>query len=298
MIFFDQDSPLFTLESAPKRRFWSIALMLSAIGGQPALPARSDSWTPTAHRAGVTLRAQESSLGEVPDGEVVEGTVSPNGQRVVLRVRQGPNERLFVDGQAQPAYSQIAPQSVIWSPDSRHLAYVAAHQGKVIMVRDGQESAHYDAIAKGSATWSADNRRLAFGAVRAGKNVVVLDGQEQEAFDGVAQGPLSFSPDGRRLAFAASRGQKWVVVVDGEPGHEFDGIGAGGITSGAASNGVDADALVWSADGRHLAYVAARGEGMLIVADGTQSALYDNFVPGSILRFEAPNRLLILSTLR
>ncbi|HOK09764.1 MAG TPA: hypothetical protein PLJ10_08900, partial [Candidatus Hydrogenedens sp.] len=72
-----------------------------------------------------------------------------------------------------------------------------------------------------SLIFSPDSRRVAYSAKRGDKWVVVVDGVEGKEYDGIGAGSLIFSPDSRRVAYSAKRGGKWVVVVDGVEGKEY-----------------------------------------------------------------------------
>ena len=71
--------------------------------------------------------------------------------------------------------------------------------------------------------------------------------------------PIVRSPDNLRVACAVKRENKWVLYVNGVPGPEYDQLYP--------------DLVVFSPDGQHLAYVAAKDKNTLVmVVDGTEQA--------------------------
>lgn len=161
-----------------------------------------------------------------------------------------------------------------------------------------------------SAAWSPDGRRFAYAAVGSDERMhVVVDGAEVGACDFLPQGAqIYFSPDGGRHAFVAAevedrRARHLQIVVDGVPGEPFDDLvgpeggpffqfaPAGGhwlaicerdgrrhaVVDGRFGPAFDqtACAPVFSPDGEHFAYVAARGEQWYLVHDDTLHGPYD-----------------------
>jgi hypothetical protein len=68
--------------------------------------------------------------------------------------------------------------SLLFSPDSDHVAYVAIENNKMFVVADGKEQKHYKAIAQSVALFSPDSKRLAYPAAQDNKWVIVVDGKE------------------------------------------------------------------------------------------------------------------------
>jgi hypothetical protein len=88
---------------------------------------------------------------------------SPDSRRVVYGVAQrggfffrGAKEFVVLDGQEGRKYAQNAPLSgiagdtLLFSPDSKHIAYWAALGGKGMIVVDAEEVAAYDGLLNGS----------------------------------------------------------------------------------------------------------------------------------------------------
>ena len=150
------------------------------------------------------------------------------GEKAVSE-RQQPNIRLITKevslGKLQPG---IVGESVVASPDSKRVAYVAQRDGEWLAVVDGIAGEEYDYIGLGG-FFSPDSKRVAYAAQRGEKWLVVVDGVEGIEYDGISDVGIVFSPDSKRVVYAAQRGKKWLEVVDGIDGEEHDLIGECGI---------------------------------------------------------------------
>jgi hypothetical protein len=65
---------------------------------------------------------------------------------------------------------------------------VAGRGGKWFVVVDGKEGKEYDGIAKGTPIFSPDSKHLAYLARRGEKWFVVIDGEEGKEYDGFLLG--------------------------------------------------------------------------------------------------------------
>ncbi len=65
--------------------------------------------------------------------------------------------------------------------------------------------------------FSPDSRHLHYLANSNGKWRVVVDGQPGPAYAGIGTSSLVFSPDGRHVAYTAQQGDKWQVLVEAGP---------------------------------------------------------------------------------
>jgi len=184
-----------------------------------------------------------------------------NPQGKVPRVAAGRAEVFFledfvvVDGKESPAYDDTSKQTLVFSPDSQHVAYGAKRSGKCFVVVDGvEEKATYDAIVNWSVRFSPDSRRLAYAALRNNQWLIIADHREGRPYDGLDGRGILFSPDSKQLVYTALKGSKVVLVVDGVEKAEFDFIAPASVR--------------FSPDGRHLAYTARRGGRAMLVLDG------------------------------
>ena len=167
---------------------------------------------------------------------------SPDRRHRAEVIEQGSSQRVRLDDRAGPSYRGVGIEALIWSPDSRRLAFPAERDDGWTVVVDGRELGVWDGI--GEIAWSPDSRRLVYSAQRGRTWRVVNDGREGPAFDALRAGTLVYSPRGDRLAYIGERGDARMAVIDGVIGPPCDGI----------SN------LVFSADGAVVAYVVRSGE--------------------------------------
>jgi hypothetical protein len=170
--------------------------------------------------------------------------LSPDGKRYAWRT----SDSVVVDGVAGRSYKWVGLPS--FSRDGRRFAYAASvGGGENLVVLDGTEGQRYakvgtdmyDVLGRNviGLKFSADGDRLAYVAVKPkGRQVLVIDGAEGGEYDSV--GNPTFSADGRRVAHTATRAGAHLLVVDGR---EQD-LGK-----------ADVSGLVFSPDGRQLAYV-------------------------------------------
>jgi hypothetical protein len=172
-----------------------------------------------------------------------------------------------------------AVRSLEFSPDSKHLIYVAQRDGLEYVVIDEQEG---EAAARAPTKPAVSVVRTGLPYAVPGKpgqrfittagRVVTLVHQGDTwdvSIDGVPCGVPGYpypyavaSPNGRRIACVVGRGGKWFVGVDGVAGRGYDEVGH----------------VTFSPDDRHLAYTAKRGDKWAIVVDGKESPAYDEIV--------------------
>jgi len=103
-----------------------------------------------------------------------------------------------VDGKEGKYYDFVC--STIFSPDSKHFAYLAVKGKKYFIVVDGQEGKHYDSTHE--PIFSPDSKRFAYIAETGGKTHIVVDGQEGKRYYQI--GALIFSPDSKHIAYIAT----------------------------------------------------------------------------------------------
>jgi hypothetical protein len=121
--------------------------------------------------------------------EVVNGTLedvpifSPDSRQVAY-VAYAPNAdrllqgRVVMNGTAGAPYDYINVDSLHFSPDSTHCAYLATRGEQHFVVNNGVEGASYDSIESNSLVFSPDSAHLAYYAKKAKQWYVVVDGIE------------------------------------------------------------------------------------------------------------------------
>jgi hypothetical protein len=119
-------------------------------------------------------------------------------------------------------------QGVLFSPDSRRLAYLASRQLiEKMVVLDGKPEGVEMAFMVGGMVFSDDSKRLAYGGRRGEKFFLVVDGKKGADYD--ALGYFGFSQDGKHIAFTAKKGNQMVIVVDGQEREEYSEVPAGPV---------------------------------------------------------------------
>jgi len=102
---------------------------------------------------------------------------------------------------------------ISFSPDSLHYAYAVADANEHVLVYDGQEKVRYPRITNNPIVFSPDSKRVAFSAERDRKQFIVLDWTAMEPHYGIA-GDRSFSPDSQHFAYMAmERANAFSLVI-------------------------------------------------------------------------------------
>lgn len=148
------------------------------------------------------------------------------------------------------------------SPNGRRVALrTKVRHGQSIWL-DGQYGPVYDEIKE--VAWSPGSRRVAYCAKKNDLWRLVVNGKESSA-KYFFMTDITFSPNGKRHGFiAVSREEEGsLVVLDGkEHPHIFEEIGRPGI--------------VWSPDGRRVAFAANTGSGYSVFLDGEMGPVFDS----------------------
>jgi hypothetical protein len=194
-----------------------------------------------------------------------DAAFSPDGTKVAWVALVADGEHVYVNEQAQPQIG-TSVHSMRWSPDSEHIEY--------LVVRDHRK-------------WLAIDHALVQPMPEGFKGVVWVPGSPLVyAFpDGDRDGQWIVTAHGRGPVFqAVSRpvaGRRngalaYVATVNGEMRVVRDGR----LEPPYAS--LDPDSLVFSADGRHLAYRVGPKGAMRVVADGVPGESFDEVRSGSL----------------
>lgn len=205
--------------------------------------------------------------------------MGPGGRRVIWTRYLAPNQSVVVlDGVAcKPinAWRSLSPPwnsttsilrginflaGSLWSPDGKHVAWLAVRGSKCILVVDGVESEPWDNLRNGVVSLSADWSRVGFVAEDGKKTFAVLDGKKLGGeFDEVES--IVISPDGRRVALQAIRERKRILLVDGQQvGGEYR----------------EALGPVFSPDSKRVIFQGRSDKGTHLVVDGVSGSPYDS----------------------
>lgn len=173
-----------------------------------------------------------------------EFAISPDLKRTafVLRKKRGFFHSEYVvvlDGLEHRPYPKL--RSLVFSPDSAHIMYVAETESKNILIVDGDEQFTADMI--GQPTFSSDSKHFAISLKNNERWSAHLDGKPISTHE-LIDPRFVFSPDGQHIAYRASDGKGQFVVLDGNPGSPYAHTGE--------------NSIVFSHDSSTLAYAAAK----------------------------------------
>lgn len=157
---------------------------------------------------------------------------SQDGKRFAYIAQKGSGEDsvqyLLLDGHPQKEYRTIGGATVIFSPDSKHVAYVASErtkEGKQFVVLDSKEGKKYKKITA-TPVFSPNSKRIAFAARNDGisTDFAVVDGSEHN-YKCYAIIGLTFSLDSKHVVYwAAGDFGRDRSIVDGVPGPIQKGV--------------------------------------------------------------------------
>ena len=173
--------------------------------------------------------------------------------------------------------------AVVWrsrSPDGRHMAEVRRDGDVLSVLRDGERVGPptFDVAAVG---WSERDGMLAYASELDGRSwTVIHGGRPGPRFDAI--GELRLDRFGRSVAYAARQGSRWRVVRAGADA-------AGPPDLGPEVDELSTDSLVFSPNGRRLAYAARVAGRACAVVDGSPGPAFDGI---GALRFSPDSRRL------
>jgi len=165
-----------------------------------------------------------------PDGRRVAYVVGGSSsiwrpQRVVVESVEGIENKDKAEVHVGKVYDG-GVGGLIFSPDSRRLAYVASRAAKSLVVTGSIEGPGYYSVELGG-LFSPDGRRTAYKVgsydeKTSWRYAAVIDGTLSKPYLSMVAPPL-FSPDSAHVALLTERhDDKYVIVVDGEESQPYD----------------------------------------------------------------------------
>lgn len=201
------------------------------------------------------------SLVVSPDGRHIAYLAGPRHDRD-LDEKRSPSQLVpILDGKPLPAGQGPERAVLVFSADSRHLAYAIGEGNKFAVVVDGHIGASWDLITRGP-TFSSDGDHLAYTVVEARKSRMVLDGQLLPD-SGLVPGYFWFVNQPAQLAYAVSRPSGVAIIVGRIRGKTYPYINFSSVQT-SDSHG-------------HMAYIAQDGDKHFVVRNG-QEVSHDNVV--------------------
>ena len=226
---------------------------------------------------------------------------SPDSRRLAYGAKREGQWRVVVDSREGAAFDGVG--NLAFSADSAHLAYAAQRGQQWHVVVDGIVGPAFDAIAAGSFVFGGSGGRSAYVGVRGSGYHAVVDGVVGPRFDGI--GALAFSTDGAHVGYLGRTGDTARAVIDGVASAPYLGIDelAPAPTGGRAAwiahvrdgwraviDGAEQPlhdlvrGIAFSRDGAHVAYVARRKPGdVIVVVDGVEGTSYTGIRPASLV---------------
>lgn len=189
-----------------------------------------------------------------------------NEMAVVVDGVEGKQYDAVADRLACPRYSYVCSPGIVFSPDSKRMAYAAKRAGKSFVVINGVEGKEYDDISE-AIVFSPASKRVAYVAWREKQCFVVLDGDEGKKYvKGFISG-LAFSPDSKRFVYEINDGSKTrIVIIDGAEEREFE----------ISGNPLFVPAIIFSPDSQRIAYVENHNGKQHAVISAVRGAGYDS----------------------
>jgi roadblock/LC7 domain-containing protein len=130
----------------------------------------------------------------------------------------GDKRCVVVDGVEGKLYDKVNSYRIIFSPDSKHVAYPAKMDNKSFVVVDRVEGKHYDDIDQSSLTFSPNGKQIVYAAKTKGKWFVVVkalsgvvvnevEGKQYDNLGGLVPiHNINFNPDSNHMAYSVRIG--------------------------------------------------------------------------------------------
>jgi len=212
------------------------------------------------------------------------------------------NWYMSVDGVSGPKID--ASSAFMFSPDSKHYAYVVGKPGEQYIYKDGKKVTEDFEIIR-DMKFSIDSKHFTYtvisefaecllfvngkkygpyidisvplfgpydhiflykAVIEKGTRSMIVNGKEEKTYESI--GIPFFSPDGKRYAYAGRIDNMWRVVVDGKEGKPYTKVGQAKFSDGSS----------------HIAYTAFRDNKWFLVVDGKEGQLtFDRNMPNGII---------------
>ena len=239
--------------------------------------------------------------------------ISPNRRKIAYIGHEIlPNNNVFIkiNGENHKSFYGIDPRFIVFSPDSRHIAYVVTkkigNEKKINIVLDNNNIGEdYDGLME-PPFFSPDSKQLAYVASNKDGTFVILNGTEKYPFyDGILGETLKFTSDSKHLIYGTGieKENKYFLAIGGIPQKAYPGLGEVVVANkhiaylvgdkkdnraqmvvldGVKHKRYDSIlelGLVFSQNGKYLAYVAEENNKQFLVINGVKQEEYDRIGP-------------------
>ena len=127
---------------------------------------------------------------------------------------------------------------IVFSPDSRRIAYAVAQDGRWTWIVDGVAQAKVNGFSSGwggnpdwasfpdygktccrrqTLSFSPDSRHFAYAGVDGGQHILFFNGEPRGQHPGILNWPIVFSPDSTQLAYGVQENEQQFIVLGWRP---------------------------------------------------------------------------------
>ncbi|MAB81541.1 MAG: hypothetical protein CMJ89_19545 [Planctomycetes bacterium] len=252
-----------------------LGLLAALVVGLPALSRRTAQETeasealsfpveefvvaPKGPETGPRLKVRHTTLG-LMDPEIPPESimVSPDGRHLAYMSIESGTVKVYSDGVASEPFEGFRPESINYAPDGRTLTYMGVRGTKSYVVV-GDAEYKYGRISTGGIRFSMDGSRYGFVGKRNANYYALIDGEEIGPYKLISKQPIKLSQNNEHYGFIATIDGKQVAVIDGKEGPSFDAIVA----------------IRFSPGGEHCSYIGKRGAMWIPVMDGVALGSFD-----------------------
>jgi len=245
------------------------------------------------------------------------------GERIYLPGQKAEEEKTLADELEEERANNFF---IVFSPDGRKVAYMAKEGGKWFVVVNNKTGKDYDSVGDLTSTpiFSPDSKMVAYTVREGEKNFVVINEEEGKAYGWIFD--IIFSPDSKKLAYAATgpKEKEAFLVVGEKEGKNYDLVFSPVFSSdsqnlayvAAESPQIAGDimyyeknfvvvndkegknyevipmnfptSLVFSPDGKKIAYEVQQNHEGFIVLNGIEDGTYKEYGPYDWVMWDPP----------
>lgn len=186
---------------------------------------------------------------------------SPDSKHVAYVATKGKKEKVFVDSKEIGEYDEVEVHSLMFVPESDNVTYCYKKKDeKQYMVFGASEKGPYDKIEYFYMNMSMDGKRYAFPAMRDDKWYIVTQDKKLGPFEKKPE--LSVSSFSTRMVYAIPEGDRsWDLYIDGEV---------------ICKTSFVRSAFAISSDGEHVAYIKSDAGKHVVMLDNNAIQEFDN----------------------